>query len=1439
MAQPWWKSAKAIESEQFSEWQELRTEDGLIYYFNRKTQETTWDKPTELMSDDEKAFASDWIWCPDETEVYVAGRIIDRGDGNQVIVELESGEERRVDKRQLISMKKSSLQRIVGDLTLLDEMSVPLILHCLRKRFESGKIYSAIGTILISINPYTQLDLYTPKMIRKYRNSLEEHRQVPPHVFVVADEAYKGLTFEKGPNQSIVISGESGAGKTEATKQCLSYLGAVAGSVAGVERKVFDANPILEGFGNAKTIRNNNSSRFGKYVEIYMNKHLQLMGGKTSNYLLEKVRVARQGELERNYHFFYMLTKGCDRTLRQKLDLKSPDHYAICTSGHCVQVPGINDKNDFEEINEAFKTLQFDGKLVQSIFRLIAGILHIGNVTFDVLKSSFADDTCTISKGLSQRAVAQTAKVWQMDVDKLTRAITHRALVMPGNKTVESGLNPTNAWDQRGSLIKFVYSKLFDYLVVQINKSMEPKSRVYKSIGLLDIFGFEIFTVNSLEQLCINFCNEKLQQLFNFTVFKQEEELYKSENIGVDHVPFIDNQAILDLIEKKPKAILPMLDEEGITPGGSEAKYRHKLFGQFGGHKYFRKHKSDDCFLISHYAGDVVYDTKGFMEKNKDVLDEGLLILLRGSKELILRTLFSNKKQQSARNRKMTLSAQFRVQLNKLMTTLQGTQPHYIRCIKPNDDKEALYFVPRNCYEQMTYSGVFEAVKIRKGGFPFRLRHNEFVDRYKCILNESGASCGTGKRGCSDIVSYLALNANNIREGRTMLLYRAMEHRILELKRNIIMEKRKMDATLSELIATNPRQLKQDEAELFYERMARAVRACKRYNIDNELSRKAKKLLNEYIESRIDASTKKLLTEAIDEKDIDKLEAVCVIIESEQYETDKCKLALRMRDRIHLINRESEKAVVTLDTNHMEACLFAATELDGITNDYIDYFRWMFDTLGKDSEKFVQEQMRQAVKMADLKRQLRLNIKLKDLVFDKIASSFAIHNCPILKEADDWAAEKLFGRDKLRTNMMLWTNDEIHSHLTRIDKKYRKEAKELFRKIQMYMTDRDSPDDEESCGLFVVQKGHAHVHFRNEVYCQLMKQLTHNESLQSCNRGWNLLNICLYCFPPSRELENYFEVFVRSQPQERKEKSLVALQSILYSANAGMKKAPTLKDMHDILSGIRPCKRDFLEEPPDVPTWAPLTVSFYDEKATETDEYFESANEPLAGATAPQPKLVNNKPLRIKSKLQPSTAKFNFGKSIKKTKQTGPPINPIQFAQQQQNVKKKKTVQPKKPSKAMEEKKNSADEEYEWLCHLDADSGDVFYERITDGKTQWDRPHEAEAIKPHWLAHLDIDSGELYFENIDTGQTSWDKPDEFSDPNEKWIARKDANDSGDYYYENIATQQTQWEVPDCFREKVPEHEWLRHFDPTSGEYYYENLKTGETTWDQPNSVPFN
>ncbi|ETN98288.1 myosin IA, partial [Reticulomyxa filosa] len=312
--------------------------------------------------------------------------------------------------------------------------------------------------------------------------------------------------------------------------------------------------------------------------------------------------------------------------------------------------------------------------------------------------------------------------------------------------------------------------------------------------------------------------------------------VYQSEAIGFDHVPFIDNEPILNMIEEKPKGMLPLLDEEGKTPGGSEEKFRAKLTDCHGSNQYFKDNGKDTmAFILSHYAGDVVYDVRGFIEKNKDELDRGLLMMLDKSKEHMVRVLFpKDVGDMSAGQRKATLSLQFRTQLGALMKTLQSTQPHYIRCIKPNEDKEPLYFVPRSCFEQLTYSGVFEAVKIRKAGFPFRLKHGEFAERYKCILEEAGRSCGSGRTGCTDILKFLNMNRENIREGKTMMLYRAGEHKIIELKRSIIMEKRKMNETLEELI------------KLFFERLARAVRACRRYNISSPLAEKARKLLAQY-----------------------------------------------------------------------------------------------------------------------------------------------------------------------------------------------------------------------------------------------------------------------------------------------------------------------------------------------------------------------------------------------------------------------------------------------------------------------------------------------------------------------------------------------------------------------------------------------------------------
>jgi len=1425
-SETWWKKDETV----YGDWQELTTDEGLKYYYNTQTQETTWEKPAEMMSDSERAVKSNWVWYPTEDMDFLPA--LNRGmDGGDLVLELQDGREVRVDpKTELEPLMQSSLQRAVPDLTLLDNMSTPLILHCLRRRFEKSKIYTAIGNIIISINPYTRIEgLYERRTILKYRSLLEEHRKHEPHVFVPAHNAFATLSFENGLNQSIIISGESGAGKTEAAKQCLSYIGAVAGSLSNVEQKVFQANPILEAFGNAKTIRNNNSSRFGKYVDMAFDKNLQIAGAVTTNYLLEKIRVVAQAQNERNYHIFYFLTSGADRSLKESLGLSKAADYSLCAMGGCTTIAGMSDPKEFADVQEAWDILGFSQDEVSSVYQIVASILHLGNVTFSEKKIRGRDPTAEIDDNYPLKWAASLLEV---DEDYLAQAIITQKVVDSRKE-----LSPQGAMDQRDNFCKFVYSKMFDWLVIKINESMVPGVKIHKKIGILDIFGFEIFDLNSLEQLCINYCNERLQNLFNRTVFEKEQRIYKEENIGGVHVEHVDNGPILKLIEQtRPLGLLAALDEELRTPGGNIARYKQNIDGTSSRSKFYRRGKTDMSFILTHYAGDVLYTVEEFMEKNKDSLSADLAELASKCGNGLMKTLFGRAGSMSSRKRKATLCKQFKTNLDKLMKILDLTQPHYIRCIKPNDSKEALYFVAKSCLEQLTYSGVFEAVKIRKSGYPYRLRHDEFVKRYKCILEEGNQRCGAGRKGCQDIVKFLKLNPETIKTGKTMMLYRASEHSLMELKQSVIQEKKKMASTLREILATNIPAL--PEPDLFYQRIGQVVRSCNRYNIHSSDAEAVRELLEKFIMERMDPGTRELLEQALETRDLNMLIEVCEIIELNDYQTTKCQLAIKLRDRILRIYEESRAAMDSLEVKHMRAVMEAA-EACGYETDEIATFKWLFSCGPEDSEAFMKEHLKliyenvRANIEGSFLRAMAIEIKLKDKFFDnpQFAQTFEFTNFPGLKDADDWAGESwaLF-KGNLQDTMMVFTDGKIHTSLNTLEgpdaKAMKKLACENLLNIQYFCSDKPAPggSNAEEFGLKILHFGFTTEPLRDEIYCQIVKQIRMNEGPYSVGQCWKLLNLCLYTFRPSVKIENYLTMFIRNHAGELRDSTLKNLQTTLYNRDSLLPNAPTMNDMHDIAQGAR-ARYNFLEEPPQAPTWGDLLEPFDSPGAYDA---------PLAGMSAAPPKqatlaLRNTARSRLASmQTPPKPPVFNPGAAAaKKEEPKLPPAQPASL--KKVSTKKPKKVVPPVPPQVAAKQEPEQPEDYVWVAHIDVDSADLYYFNIESESTTWDRPREP--IKPLWVARLDGENGQFYYEDMVNGETSWDSPEEFCDAAETWTAHMDA-DSSDYYYENLETGEVTWNQPDELKpSSAPE--WVRHWDKKTNRFFYENLSSGHVTWDEP------
>jgi len=1217
MSQPWWKKSK--EPKQYAEWQVLKTPEGLDYYFNTRTNVTTWDKPDALKTEEELSSSGDWVWMPDEKEAYLPARVLSR-QGNKWQLQTQAGSVHDLTAPNLDALKLASLQRVVSDLTLLDNMSTPLILHCLKERFNKGDIYTNIGTILISINPYQKLGLYTPEKIYEYQ--YRGVKEMPPHVFNIAHDAFKSLT-EFGVNNSIIISGESGAGKTEATKQCLSYLAAIAGSVNGVEQKILMANPILEAFGNAKTLRNDNSSRFGKYMEVFFDNKHQIIGSTTTNYLLEKIRVVKQAPNERNYHIFYQLTKAATNDERQQLQLAGPESYVYLQSSGCLDVPGVDDVEDLGAVREAMEALQFSKQEQQSVFTIVSAILAIGNVMF----RSTGDKKCDIP---DKAWLDVAARLLQVESKALEKALTVKELRIRGQANTQVAQGEKEAFDARDALAKFVYGNMFNWIVQKVNASMKGSvQRGAKSIGILDIFGFEIFVENSFEQLCINYTNEMLQQHFNNNTFKLEEQVYKNERIPFTHVDFIDNQPVLDLIEAKGKGILPILDEELVVPKGSDQTFLSKMHQAHEKNPNYKKVlKNPNQFIVIHYAGQVPYDGLGFLEKNRDTLTDDLLEMLYTSKQPLLKELFP-KQEVSAKDRKSSLSKQFQKQLHDLMMTLNTTEPHYIRCVKPNEFKSASTFVSRNCLEQLRYSGVFEAVAIRKQGFPFRLTHKVFYERYKCILANPDQAFPSEKKACESICDELKLNKTNVQTGQTMMLYRSDEHKQLELQYSIKVEKLRMNEMLKDLVGRDPSRLDDKAREQYFESLSRAVSKADEFNLQTDIANRARKLLDDFIESRMDDDTRALLEAAKASVNEQQLAEAIAVADHYEYATKLVKECKRLHKRVQRINQEAELALAVLEEVPMNVVLTAADEIK-LSTDTVEYFRDLLTVQPK--ETFIKMQMGVAARLKDHHRSIRITIRLKDILFEKQKDSamFNIENFGRLKNPVAWAAEKLFnfGAEDRARGMLRFTKDSVHSSLIefknadpKVNKALSKKATAAFGMIQKFMGDRKDKDDV-GTGREVVSEGWSNVPLRDEIYLQIIKQLTDNPNMESARKGWDLMGLCLTTFPPGPDFENFLEVYLRKHSQPAV-KYVGALHKIIYEGAVAA--PPSLEAMQQIEQTLTSRSRGFSEPlPPAQPSYQDLLEPYYSQGpiANEFSRKAPKASSPAnAGPKPPTPKV--------------------------------------------------------------------------------------------------------------------------------------------------------------------------------------------------------------------------
>jgi myosin heavy subunit len=709
------------------------------------------------------------VFVPSKEHGWEVGTV-EKQSGDAVRVTLEDdGRVEEYSQTQVVAASEESLGTH-DNLTSISELQEPIVLLNLRKRYQKNCFYTYIGPILIAVNPYRKLGIYSAKHIEQYRTGQRD--ALPPHVFAIAQEAYRALRLES-MSQSILVSGESGAGKTETTRLLLQHLAVVSGQnniMTNLSSQILEANPVLEAFGNAKTLCNDNSSRFGKFVKVIFGMNGDVVGGIIEQYLLETTRVVAPNAGERNYHIFYQLLAGCTEKERQAmfLDGLSAKSFSFLRSSVCpTEIDGVDDKENLQKVRDALKTLGFEEKEVLSVLRVAAAVLHVGNVTFTPGERT---------KVKNPDVLQSAAKLFGVEPGALSKALTNRGFQGGNRKSALAiALTGEEAAVARDGFAKAIYTTLFEWLVTRINDTIKPAAKhsylASRFIGLLDIFGFESFERNSLEQLLINAANETLQYQFNKVFFEHEQEEYKAEGLPWTNVKFRDNTPCVELLEAQGTGILRMLCEEGRLPQCSDERLLSKMHTTHKTNKFYGIPRKDrDAFEVKHFARSVTYEATGFLEKNKDTVVSEVVALVEESSSRFLRAMFESRIEeeqqqatatgsksptkstlrQNAGKRKPTVTERFLRQLASLSDQLEKTHRHYVRCIRPNRDSRPAEFQGAYALEQMLSSGVMETIMIRKAGFGHRILFSDFANTYRMLLRTRPSE---QKEVCKQIVS--------------------------------------------------------------------------------------------------------------------------------------------------------------------------------------------------------------------------------------------------------------------------------------------------------------------------------------------------------------------------------------------------------------------------------------------------------------------------------------------------------------------------------------------------------------------------------------------------------------------------------------------------------------------------------------------------------------